>query len=200
MRAKQNAVLQFSRTPLKHPMSKCVLQLLLDTPELLRRITFVRNRDLLPNTMLVSELGSPRVGFELELGAKQREEVSIVNGQLVRHTRRDRSLCVNEPLDAMKPLREFAGRLYVVFSFCGPIPPWYQAVMEPNPALPEGLSGDESIDRVLGDILREQVDLVILAILTREAIDKALAERDVNAFKRHASVYKEVVQRCLWEL
>ena len=69
-------------------MSKYLLQFILDTPDLLKRITFVRNREYLPNTMLISELGSPRVGFELELGVHQREEVRIVNGELIRRLRR----------------------------------------------------------------------------------------------------------------
>jgi uncharacterized protein YpiB (UPF0302 family) len=199
MKAKQHAILHFSRTPLKHPMSKFLLQFLLDSPDLLRRITFVRNRDYLPNTMLISELGSPRVGFELELGARQREEVTIINGQLVRHTRRDYTLCVNEPMEAITALREFRGRLYVVFAFCGPTPTWYERVVEQNPALPAGYGDSESVDRVFADILRTQVDLAILAILTREAIDAALAARDEAAFRRHVAIYREVMQRSLWE-
>lgn len=199
VKAKQQAILQFSQAPLKHPMSKFLLQFLLDAPDLLRRISFVRNRDFLPNTMLVSELGSPRVGFELELGARQREEVTIINGQLVRHTRRDRSLCVNEPMEAITPLREFQGRLYVVFSFCGPTPAWYESIVEPNPALPANQSDRESIDRVFSDIIRDQVDLAILAILTHDQVDQALAERDEAAFRHYAAIYREIMQRCLWD-
>lgn len=200
MTPKELAVFNFSRTPLKHPMSRYLLHFLLDTPELLERIVFVRNRECLPNTMLISELGSPRVGFELELGVRQREEVSIVNGELVRHTRRDRSLCTNDPVGAIASLRTFQGLLYVVFSFCGPMPPWYQNVLEPNPAFSQGTSDRTGVERVLHEILREQLDLAVQAILIREAIDQALVQRDVEAFRRNAAVYREVMARCLWEL
>jgi uncharacterized protein YpiB (UPF0302 family) len=200
MDAKLYAIQQFSLTPLKHPHSRSLLQALDEAHPLFKRLTFVRNRDFLPNTMLISELGSPRVGFELELGARQREEVSIINGQLVRHTRRECVMQISEPLDAIEVLRTFEGRLYVVFSFCGPIPSWYEQVVEPNPALPVNPPGHEILDRMLAEIVRDQVDLAVLAILTREVIDQALSERDEATFRKHAAVYKEVMQRRLWEL
>src|SRR5690606_15394457 len=174
MSYKAEAMIQFSKAPLKHPMSKYLLQFMAETKELLRRVTFVQSREFLPNTMLISELGSPRVGFELELGAHQREEVSIVNGRLVRHTRRDRSLCVTDPMEAIKLLQGFKSRLYVVFSFAGPAPSWYQRIVEPNPALPLKPDAKESIEEMIGEIVKEQVDLVVLAITLKEQIDAAL--------------------------
>lgn len=198
MKAKVEAIRQFSRTPLKHPMSKFLLHFIAESKSLLERISFVRNREYLSNTMLISELGSPRVGFELELGARQREEVSIVNGQLVRQTRRDCSLSVTDPLEAIEPLRTFKGRLYVVFSFSGPTPSWYEAIVEPNPALPLRPDAQEHIDRVMHEIVRDQVDLAILAIVLRQRIDEALRERDKKAFSELAPVYRELVERCLW--
>lgn len=200
MQRKAEALLQFSRAPLKHPMSKYLLQFLAENKELLPRLTFVQSREFLPNTMLISELGSPRVGFELELGAHQREEVSIVNGRLVRHTRRDCSLCINEPMEAIKPLQQFRGRLYVVFSFAGPTPAWYEKIVEPNPALPMRPDAKESIEAMIEEIVREQVDLVLLTISLREQIDAALAARDRETFERIAPLYLEVSRRCLWDL
>lgn len=200
MSGKTEAILQFSKAPLKHPMSKYLLQFLAETKELLRRITFVQSREFLPNTMLISELGSPRVGFELELGVHQREEVSIVNGRLVRHTRRDRSICIHDPMEAIKLLQGFKGRLYVVFSFAGPAPSWYQRIVEPNPALPLRPDAKESIEAMIGEIVKEQVDLVLLAISLKQQIDLSLASRDKESFHRIAPLYREVVRRCLWDL
>jgi uncharacterized protein YpiB (UPF0302 family) len=196
LKAKQEAILHFIRTPLKHPMSKFALQFLLDKPGLLEKVSFVRNREFLPNTMLVSELGSPRIGFELSLGACQREEVSIVNGQLIRQMHRHNSLCINDPLEAIHSLHNFQGQLYVVLSFCGNIPAWYEQVVEPNPAWPEA---GKYIDHICTEIIREQIELAILAITTRVAIDKALTQRDEAAFRQHAVLYRQIMQRCLWE-
>lgn len=200
MKGKTEAILQFSKAPLKHPMSKHLLRFLAENEDLVRRISFVQSREFLPNTMLISELGSPRVGFELELGAHQREEVSIVNGRLVRQTRRDRSLCINEPMEAIAALKSFKGRLYVVFSFAGPTPSWYERIVEPNPALPIRPDAQESIEAMIAEIVREQVDLVILAIALKEEIDAALARRDPEAFHRVAPLYREISHRCLWDL
>jgi len=200
LEAKRRAVANFRNLSLKHPMSKYLLQFLLDEPDLLSRISFVRNRDYLPDTMLVAELGSPRLGFELELGATQREEVSVVNGQLVRRICRERTLCVNEPMAAIKHLQNFRGRLYVVLAFCGTSPKWYEEVVEPNPALPAvNDSGRFYIDRLCAEVIREQIDLAILAVFTRQAIDEALARRDEAAFRHHAAVYRNVMARCMWE-
>lgn len=179
-------------------MSKFLLQYLLEDPDLLGRVTFVRNRDFLPDTMLISELGSPRTGFELELGAKQCEEVTIVNGRLVRHTKRDRTLCVSEPMEAIQTLREFKGRLYVVFSFAGPAPEWYEAVIEPNPALPMGSLGKEYLELMVREIIQEQVDLLLLSISLRERIERALEQRDRQEFYTAVPLYKAVAARCLW--
>lgn len=197
---KAEAIVQFSKAPLKHPMSKYLLQYLSETDELLKRVSFVQSRDFLPNTMLISELGSPRVGFELELGAHHKEEVSIVNGRLVRHTRRDRNVCITDPMEAIKRLHGFKSRLYVVFSFAGPAPSWYQTIVEPNPALPLKPDAKESIEEMIGEIVKEQVDLVLLAITLKEQVDKALRNHDRKSFKRTAPLYREVIKRCLWDL
>src|SRR5690625_4198780 len=180
-------------------MSKYVLRFLAKTPELPPRITFVRSREFLTNTMLISELGSPRIGFELELGARQREEVSIVNGRLVRHVRRDRSLCVNEPSKAVELLKDFKERLYVVFSFSGPVPSWYERIVEPHPALPVRSGARESIETVFEQILQEQVDLALIVIRLKNEIDDVLKRKDRRAFKQIVPLYKEITRRCLWD-
>lgn len=199
MQNTSEALLHFSRAPLKHPMSKFLLRFLAERHDLATRITFVQSREFLTNTMLISELGSPRIGFELELGAHQKEEVSIVNGRLVRQTHRDRSLCINEPMDAIEPLKKFKGRLYVVFSFAGPTPAWYEKIVEPNPALPMRSDAQESIETMIAEIVREQVDLALLAILMKERLDEALKERDKDSFEHTAPLYREITHRCLWE-
>ena len=180
-------------------MSKFLLSFLAEHHELTARITFVQSREFLENTMLISELGSPRVAFELQLGAHQREEVSIVNGRLIRQTYRDCALCINEPLEAIEPLKRFKGRLYVVFSFAGPPPAWYARIVEPNPALPLRQEARESIDIMFEEIVREQVDLAVLTIQLKEELDRALRTKDRDTFYRVAPLYNELIRRCLWD-
>jgi len=197
---KMEAIARFARLPLKQPMSKVVLQALLDNPAFVERITFVANREFLSNTMTVSELGSDGVGFELELGACQREEVSIVNGHLVRQMHRTSSVRVHDPVEALARLSRFQSRLYVTFCFAGDPPAWYQAVVEPNPALLSRSETKENLEQVLDEIVREQIDLALLAILLRDEIEDALARGDREAFATRVPLYREVVNRCLWDL
>lgn len=199
MQTKAEALLHFSRAPLKHPMSKFLLRFLAESPELAARITFVHSREFLTNTMLISELGSPRIGFELELGAYQREEVSIVNGRLVRQTHRNCSLSIHEPLEAIEHLKKFKGRLYVVFSFSGPPPPWYERIVEPNPALPMRPGAQESIETMFEEIVSEQVDLALIVIQLKKELDDVLRRKDRQAFDEIVPLYKEVIRRCLWD-
>lgn len=200
LHAKEQAIYKFSKVPLKHPMSKYLLQFLLEEAELIERITFVNNREFLANTMLISESGCAEIGFELELGAHQREEVSIVNGQLVRQTKRSHSLYVNEPMEALRALKEFRGRLYVMFAFGGRTPDWYETVVEPNPALPIKAEARQSIEDTMDEILRDQIDLALLAILLSNEVDQTLEKRDKPGFLKVARLYNEIRQRCLWEL
>jgi len=197
---KMEAIARFARLQLKHPMSRVVLHALLDNPEFVERITFVNNRDFLSNTMIVSELGSDRIGFELELGACQREEVTIVNGHLVRQVHRTSSVRVHDPVEALARLSQFQSRLYVTFCFAGDPPAWYEAVVEPNPALPLPAETKETMDQVLDEIVQEQIDLALLAILLRDEIDQALARGDRETFAARVPLYREIVHRCLWEL
>lgn len=200
MQKKREAVRRFSQMPLKHPMSKFLLQALSHDTDLLQRVSFVDRLEFLSNTMEVAEVGSKALPFVLEMGAIEREEVSIVNGQLVRQTHRSRSMCITEPMDALKALRRSRGRIYARFAFAGAIPPWYQSVVEPNPALPLHRAQRRSIANLMEQILREQVDLALLAIDLRAKIDESLARRDEERFRRYAPVYRQVLDRLLWEL
>lgn len=193
------AMARFSRLQLKQPRSVLVLRALLTEPQLAHRITFVADRDFLDNTLLISEHGSDSPGFELELGARQREEVSIVNGHLVREVRRTSWLRTDEPTEALRPLRRFKGRLYVTFCFATSPPAWYESVLEPHPALPPRIDPPNTTPDVLQHIVREQIDLALLAILIGAEIDDALARGDRSAFARHVPVYREIVNRCLWQ-
>ena len=196
--AKQRAILEFSQLLLKDPSSKVFLHRLLNNKELVGKMVFVLNRTMLANTVLVSELGSSRIGFQLELGARRQEEVSLVNGRLVRHVKRTRRLCINDPLEAWEALENFEGRLYTQFCFSGEVPKWYLDVVEPNPALPveaePASEGDET-----GDIFREQLDIALWIILLRQEIDEALAKKEPQRFYQAARVYNQLMERCLWE-
>jgi uncharacterized protein YpiB (UPF0302 family) len=197
---KRRAIRKFCQMPLKHPMSRFLLQSMLENESLLEKIVFVNNRALLPNTMLVSEMGSSHAGFELELGARQYEEVSIINGRLVRHVKRTRRLQVNEPVQALEALSDFSGRLYVMFSFAGKIPDWYLEVVEPNPAEPCDSDEDSSdLELVLKEITSEQMDLAIWCILLRHEVERALASKDKEAFLKAARLLNKLEERCLWE-
>lgn len=196
MTPKMEAIARFSRRALKQPMSRVVLNALLEQPGWNERLTFVDRRDFLADTMVVAEEGGDGPGFELELGATQREEVTIVNGNLVRHVRRFSSMKVHDPVEALAALRDFKGRLYVMFVFAGPAPFWYEAVVEPNPAVAPEVSHGESVDRLLDEFVSQQIDLLLLAVTLRQEIDDALKRRDEAAFAKLAPVYREVVNRC----
>src|SRR5690606_23706253 len=87
-----------------------------------------------------------------------------------------------------------------MFCFAGPPPVWYEAVVEPNPAVVSQTLSKESITELFDDIVRHQVDLLVLAVTLRQDIDDALARRDRAAFEKLAPVYREVVNRCvLWD-
>lgn len=195
MTPKMEAIARFARRPLKNPMSKVVLQAMLEQPGWTERLTFVDSRDFLANTMFISEQGSDGPSFELELGARQREEVTIVNGNLVREVRRTSSIKVQEPEEALAALRDFKGRLYVVFGFAGPLPYWYEAVVEPNPAVVTRTMSKEHVSQLFDDIFNHQIDMLLLAISLRHEVDAALERRDRAAFERLAPLYREVVNR-----
>lgn len=200
MEAKRQALHKFSQMPLKHPMSRFLLQSIAENEDLLARIVFVNNRAMLPNTMLVSEMGSHRAGFELELGARQYEEVSIINGRLVRHVKRTRRLRVTEPVQALEALSDFSGRLYVMFSFVGDVPDWYREVVKPNPAEPlDGEEVESGFESVIRQIQEEQIDIAIWSILLRHQIEQSLESGDKSGFLKAARLWNKLQERCLWE-
>ncbi|MGI6566651.1 MAG: IDEAL domain-containing protein [Firmicutes bacterium] len=197
--AKQRAILEFSQRLLKEPSSRLFLHRLLNNRELVDKMVFVLNRRLLANTLLVSELGSSRIGFQLELGARRQEEVSLVNGRLVRNVKRTRRVCLNDPMEAWEALENFEGRLYTQFSFAGEIPDWYLAVVEPNPALPAEAAGPAADEEDASDIFREQLDIALWVVLLKQEIDQALAEKDEQRFYEIVGLYNRLKERCLWE-
>src|SRR5690625_5295925 len=178
MTPKMEAIARFARLELKHPMSKVVLQSILEQPEFVERVTFVESREFLADTLLISERGSDGPGFELELGVRPREEVTMVNGNLVRQVRRTSSVNIHDPVEAVAALHDFKGRLYVTFCFAGRSPAWYDAVIEPNPAVVSRTLSKESIDQLFDDIVGHQIDMVLLAISLREEIDDALRSEE----------------------
>lgn len=200
VRAKQEAIRRFSQLPLKNPASLHFLRHLMESPELLERTSFVADKSFLPNTVVVAQAGSEGVDFELELGACQTEELHIVNGRLVRHQHRTSALCVRDPVEAIGALQHLRGRLYAVFLFAGEMPAWYRAVLEPNPATLSTDRGRRDVEAALSPLLREQIELLLLAIDLRRRIDDCLDRRDREGFHRWAGLYNEVRRRCLWEL
>ncbi len=187
-----NAVRKFSKTPLKHGMSKYLLDYMLGQKELLNRIQMVTTREYFPDTMMVAQTGAAGPAFELELGAVEREEVSLVNGRLVKQTRKSRTIWVHDPVQAVEVLRKFDGILHVEFKFYEDIPDWYQkAVLASNT--------DAQLRSDFTKLVWEQIDLLISGILLKDEIDQALQLGDKANFQRKVQQYKEILEKCLWE-
>ena len=108
-------VRQFSKTPLKHRMSRYLLEKILKDEDLLQRIEFVAARDHLPNTMLVAQTGYEGPGFELELGAVETEHITIVNDRLVKKSART-ARCGFAIRRAAEVLANFKGKPHVQFA------------------------------------------------------------------------------------
>lgn len=186
-----DVVRRFSKTPLKHRMSKYLLDYILESEELLNQIKLVTTRAYLPDTMVVAQAGAEGPSFELELGVVEREEVSLVNGRLVKQTRRNRALWVHDPVQAVEVLRTFKGILHVQFNFAGEIPDWYQKVAERY--CPRKMQSE------FAKVVREQIDLAISGILLKHEIDQALKTRDRDKFLNYVQSYKQVRDSCLME-
>lgn len=183
-----DVVRRFSKTPLKHRMSKYLLDYLLESKELLNQIKLVTTRAYFPDTMVVAQAGAEGPSFELELGAVEREEVSLVNGRLVKQTRRNRALWVHDPVQAVEVLSSFKGVLHVQFNFAGTAPDWYKKMAE---TCPKGLQAE------FVKVVREQIDLAISGILLKHEIDQALQTRDRERFMANVRSYKQVRNSCL---
>lgn len=187
-----DVVRRFSKTPLKHRMSKYLLEYLLESEELLNRIKIVATRAALPDTMVVAQAGADGPSFELELGAVEREEVSLVNGRLVKQTRRNRALWVHDPVQAVEVLRTFKGVLHVQFSFAGASPDWYNKVAEAS-------YSSRELQSEFAQVIREQIELAISGILLKHEIEEALKTGDRNRFMKNVKPYKQIRNSCLWK-
>ena len=58
---KEYALRRFCEVPLKHELSKCLLEKICLHPPLLEKLVFVTVRDFLPNTMVVSQIGQMKL-------------------------------------------------------------------------------------------------------------------------------------------
>lgn len=191
---KEYALRRFCEVPLKHKRSKDLLEKIWADPALLQRLVFVKARDYLPNTMLISQMGANEVGFELQLGSES-ERLTLVNGGLRKEQQKIREASIKNPLEAWDVLQDFSGILHVQLVFQEGVPDWYEEIAVPNEAIPP---------RVLAAgfavFMREQVDLVLWGIMLKEQIDRALRERDEALFKESVRIYKEVCESCFWQL
>lgn len=187
-----DVIRRFSKTPLKHRMSKYLLEYIIDNKELLNRIRIVTTRAFLPDTMLVAQAGAEGPSFELELGAIERDEVFYENGRLIKQTRKSRAIWVHDPVHAVEILRKFRGVLHVEFKFAGAVPDWYLAAVKE-------LQVDDEKQEEVARLIREQIDLLISGILLKDEIDKALAQGDQQQFREKVQKYKKICSSCLWD-
>jgi uncharacterized protein YpiB (UPF0302 family) len=196
---RREAIIRFSHTPLKHPGSKAFLEYLLNDSQLMERIFFVEDQNCYADTILISEQGSPKAGFELELGVHQLVEVTLINGRVIRQTKRNSMVKITDPSGAIKALNGFNRKLYVEFAFAGLVPDWYREVttVKQTPVLINLRSG---FDMLVGEIIREQIDLLLTVITLRRQIEQSLECKDKEEFMRLTAVYKKAVSRCLWRL
>ncbi len=190
---KEYALRRFCESPLKHEGCRELLEKICAAPSQLQRLVFVTTREYLPNTMVVSQLGSPGVPFELSLGSES-EQLMLVNGGLLRKTQKTRDVCLTDPAQAWEALQSYWGLVHVQLVFQGDTPDWYQEIAVPNEAIPA--------DQVPGfaSFIREQIDLLLWGITLKARIDEALRRRDREQFHEAVRLYKEVVQSCFWEL
>lgn len=187
-----NVVRRFSKTPLKHRMSKYLLDYLLEDKDLLSRITLVSQRAYLPNSMMIAQAGAEGPSFELELGTVEHDEVSLVNGRLIKQTRKNRALWIHDPVQAVEVLRKFEGVLHVEFRFIGNPPQWYQEIADAEV--------DHQTQEGFSNLIRDQIDLIISGILLKDEIDQALQHGDHQQFSEKVKQYKQVRNNCLWKL
>lgn len=188
-------VRQFSKTPLKHRMSRYLLEKILKDVDLLQRIVFVSDREHLPDTMYIAQAGVAGTGFELELGAVETEHITIVNDRLVKERRKCRKMWIRDPVEAVDILTNFQGTLHVQFAFAGEVPGWYQERI----VTPEHKS-ERNLVPGFAAFIRDQIDLALLAITLKHEIDEALKTRNEELFREKAAMYKQVCRSCFWRL
>lgn len=191
---KEYALRRFCEIPLKNKLSKELIEKIWADPDLLKRLVFVMTRDYLPNTMVVSQVGTREVGFELQLG-NESEHLTIVNGGLHKEKQKTRDVVIGDPLEAWSVLQSFTGILHVQLVFGEATPDWYEEIAVPNEAIPP-----EALAVGFASFVREQVDLILWGITLKVQIDEALRTRDEKLFKEAVTLYKEVCQSCFWKL
>jgi uncharacterized protein YpiB (UPF0302 family) len=187
-----DVIRRFSKTPLKHRMSKYLLEYVLENQQLLSKIRIVNTRAYLPDSMMIAQAGVEGPPFELELGAVERNEVSMVNGRLVKQKRKSRAIWIHDPVQAVEVLRKFAGILYVEFRFAGETPDWYRQIVAEFKA-------ECAMESEITQLIREQVELLLSGIILKSEIDLALRKGDEKLFQAKVQQYKQICERCLWE-
>ena len=190
---KEYALRRFCEAPLKDEGCRKLLARIWAEPAQLQRLVFVTTRDYLPNTMVVSQLGSEEIPFELSLGSES-EQLILVNGGLLRKTQKTTELCLTDPAQAWEALQSYCGLLHVQLVFHGDTPDWYAEVAVPNEAVPPELAAG------FASFLREQAELVLWGFALKARIDEALDKRDKRLFQESVRLYKQVRQSCFWEL
>lgn len=191
---KEYALRRFCEVPLKHELSKGLLEKICVHPALLEKLVFVTTRDYLSNTMVISQVGTAEIGFELQLGSDF-ERLTLENGGLHRETQKTREVPIQDPLKAWDILQDFTGILHVQLVFKEETPDWYGEIAVPNEAIPP-----PNLGAGYAGFVREQVDLILWAITLKGQIDEALRIRDEELFKESVRLYKEVCHSCFWRL
>ena len=191
---KEHALRRFCEVPLKHELSKELLEKICAHPALLKKLVFVTTRDFLSNTMVISQVGTGEIGFELQLGSDS-EQLTLVNGGLHREKQKTREVPIQDPMKAWEVLQNFSGILHVQLVFKESIPDWYEEIAVPNEAIPP-----VALAPGYAAFVREQVDLILWGITLKEQIDEALRIRDEKLFKESVRLYKEVCHSCFWKL
>ncbi len=191
---KEHALRRFCEVPLKHELSKELLEKICAHPALLKKLVFVTTRDFLSNTMVISQVGTGEIGFELQLGSDS-EQLTLVNGGLHREKQKTREVPIQDPMKAWEVLQNFSGILHVQLVFKESIPDWYEEIAVPNEAIPP-----VALAPGYAAFVREQVDLILWGITLKEQIDEALRIRNEELFKESVRLYKEVCHSCFWKL
>lgn len=177
-----DAIRRFSKTPLKHRMSKYLLEYLLENTELLNKIRIVNTRAYLPDTMMIAQAGVEGL----------RDQVSIINGRLVKQKRKNRAIWITDPVQAVEVLRKFNGILYVEFRFAGEVPEWYRQIVAEFKA-------ECAMESEIAQLIREQVELLLSGVVLKDEIDQALQMGDEKLFQIKVQQYKQICERCLWD-
>ena len=192
---KEYALKRFCEAPLEHKFSKFLLEKLLQNSDLMERLVFVATRDYFPNTMLVAQAGASEKGFVLELGTLESEQITLVNGRLLKEKKTNREARIEDPLEAWQVLQDFRGTLHVQLVFKDETPDWYEELMLPSEAVSKNV-----LVPGFAAFIREEIDLVLWGVILKDQIEQALETKDETLFRKSARLYKQVCQSCFWKL